>query len=349
MKRHILHCVVLCAALTAMPMIPAFLITPRSRAAAPELSFPELVEFTDFPTDPTTAADTAEPETAAGTGYPAAEVYRVLKTDSGEVLEVPVTEYLIGAVAAEMPVSFEPEALEAQVVAAHTYAERQCLITRERGGSDADFSDDPAKYQAYLTDAELRERWGSQYEENYKKIAAAVEAAAGELLYYEEEPIIAAFHAISGGKTETAANVWGSDVAYLQSVESDADREAPDYEETVTFSAEEVMTRLTAAHAGLTVSGDAAGWFGTPTVSEAGTVLQIPAGDGIFTGQELRSIFSLRSADFTVNFADGEFCFTTHGYGHAVGMSQYGANAMAKNGADHREILAHYYPGAKLM
>lgn len=338
-RKHLMGYLGFAAVLTAVPLIPAYLLSPVTSAGADVT----LVEFTE---------GTEESEFST-TEQPIVEnspvVYHVLSTATGEVLEVPLREYVIGAVGAEMPVSFEPEALKAQAVAAHTYAERQCLLSEaseELNG--ADFSDDPAKYQAFLTNEQLRERWGTNYEAYYEKLSAAVDAVLPELLTYENTPIIAAFHAMSSGRTEASENVWGSEVAYLRSVESAADRNAPQFEESVAFTAEEVYSRLTQAHAGLVIGGDAAGWFGMPVVSEAGTVLQQPVGDGIFTGQELRSIFGLRSAALSISYAEGMFTFTTYGYGHDVGMSQYGANAMALEGHTYREILAYYYPGTDL-
>lgn len=342
MKKHILHYLLFAAILTTLPMIPAYLLSPLESAGAENDTFPEFVEFTDFEPD--------EFSTSAQGVVENPEVfYHVLDAASGEILDVPLREYVIGAVGAEMPVSFEPEALKAQAVAAHTYAERQCLLSGDRPElNGADFSNDPAKYQAFLTDEQLRERWGEQYDAYYEKLAAAVDAVLPELLIYEDAPIIAAFHAMSSGRTEASENVWGSEVAYLRSVESAADRNAPRFEETVSFSAEEVASRLSEAHTGLNLAGDASVWFGAAVTSEAGTVLQQPAGDGIFTGQEIRTIFGLRSAAFTVGYADGRFTFTTFGYGHDVGMSQYGANAMALEGHTYDEILAYYYPGAEL-
>lgn len=336
MKKHFLQYILFAALLTVMPLIPAYTLSPLHPAGAEGVS--NFVESTDAETFSTIEQEIVENP-----------VYKVLCTQTGEVMEVSVRDYVIGAVGAEMPVSFEPEALKAQAVAAHTYAERQCLLKGEHPElNGADFSDDPVQYQAFLKDAELRERWGSNYAAYYEKLSAAVDAVLPELLLYEDEPIIAAFHAMSSGRTEASENVWGSEVAYLRSVESAADRNAPQFEETISFSAEEVLNRLTQAHTGLTVGGDASGWFGTSVTSEAGTVLRQTVGDGIFTGQELRSIFGLRSAAFTVGYADGMFTFTTYGYGHDVGMSQYGANAMALEGKTYREILAYYYPGAVL-
>lgn len=333
MKRHFLHCLLFAVVLTLLPLLPAMLIRPAAETEAPVLETQAVLS--------TEATETVETPGA---------VYRVLDVSTGIVEEIPLREYLIGAVGAEMPVSFEPEALKAQVVAAHTYAERQRMLAESRPElKGADFSNDPAVYQACLTDAEQQERWGTHYALYRDRLAAAVDAVQDELLYYDDTPIIAAFHAMSGGRTESAENVWGSEIAYLCSVASDADREAPSFETTAAFSADEVQTRLLAAHPGLTLPADPAKWLGEAVVSEAGTVLQLQIGDGIFTGQELRNVFELRSAVFTAAYADGQFTFTVHGYGHDVGMSQYGANAMAQQGSSYREILAYYYPGAELV
>ena len=140
-----------------------------------------------------------------------------------------------------MPVSFEMEALKAQAVAAHTYAERQATLSDRRPElKGADFSDDASQYQAFYTKEELQKLYQDNFEEYYQKLETVTDSVLNEIIYYEDEPIIAAFHAMSGGKTESAKNVWGSEIAYLQSVDSKADKNAPQFEQTVTYSAEEV-------------------------------------------------------------------------------------------------------------
>ncbi|MDE7094838.1 MAG: stage II sporulation protein D, partial [Oscillospiraceae bacterium] len=273
----------------------------------------------------------------------------VLDITSNEILEVPVRDYIIGAVGAEMPVSFETEALKAQAVAAHTYAERQVILAENRSDlNGADFSNDPNQYQAFYTKQQLQELYGENFNTYYEKLCNIVDAVLPEILFYDNEPIIAAFHAMSSGKTESAQNVWGSEVAYLQSVDSSSDISAPKYQQEISYSPEQVQELLTSAHTGLVLGTDTEHWFGEPTYSDAGTVLQIPVGTSIFTGQELRNIFSLRSASFEITYQDKNFIFTTKGYGHGVGLSQYGANAMASQGFDYREILAYYYPDTTL-
>ncbi len=353
MKHHWLRYLLICVLLTGLPLIPALAASGRTEAAQ-NTDYPELQEFILEEGDTGNTEAPTEGESSGETADSAPELlteFRVLDIATGEVLTVPVREYVIGAVCAEMPASFEPEALKAQAVAAHTYAQRQAMISRSQENEalqGADFSNDPACYQAYCTEEEIRELYGEHYEEYYSKVADAVDAVLAEVLVYEDEPIIAAFHAMSSGTTESAEHVWGTDVAYLQSVESASDTEAPQYSQSVTYTEDETAQRLEAAHSGLTLGNDAGDWFGKPVVSDAGTVLQVTVGNSIFTGQEIRQIFSLRSAVFEVAYSDGSFTFTTRGYGHGVGMSQYGANAMAKEGADYREILAHYYPGTEL-
>lgn len=328
MKKKVMIYGLLCILLAGVPLIPAKLLKPQE----------EQMEETEEVTE-----ETEETEEITGKNY------RVLDMETGEILEISVRDYLIGAVGAEMPVSFEEEALKAQTVAAHTYAERQAELSDRRPElNGADFSDDASQYQAFYTKEELQKLYSDRFEEYYEKLETCVDAVLNEILIYQDEPIIAAFHAMSGGKTESAKNVWGSEIIYLQSVDSSPDREAPQFEQEVSYTAEEVKTMLTASREGLFLGTDVEHWFGEPECSEAGTVMQIAVGTSIFTGQELRNIFSLRSAIFTVEYEDGNFIFTTKGYGHDVGMSQYGANAMAKNGANYQEILYYYYPETEL-
>lgn len=322
-------------AVTLLPVLPALAAHEKQPAQlAQELEF---VEFT-------MESGTPDKETEqAG--------YLVLDVATGEVLSVSVRDYLIGAVAAEMPASFAPEALKAQAVAAHTYAQRLVLLaqgTADASLKGAHFSNDSSRFQAFYTDAQMQEVFGEQYAEVHKKIAAAVDAVSAELLLYDAQPIVAAFHAMSSGKTESAAHVWGEHLPYLVAVDSSTDCDAPLFEQTAAFSAQEVQTMLSQEREDLWLGNAPENWLVIAETSDSGTVLRLNAGNAFFTGQEIRRIFSLRSAAFTVDYADGKFTFTTKGYGHNVGMSQYGANAMANAGSTYRDILAHYYPQAVL-
>ena len=280
------------------------------------------------------------------------EPYRVLNCSTGEITEVSIRDYVIGAVAAEMPVSFEEEALKAQAVAAHTYAERQRNLQRKAPDStlgNADFSDDPNKYQGFFTKEKIRHYFGDNYDTYYNKIAAAVDEVLPYIITYNDEPIIAAFHSMSSGKTESAENMWGAEVNYLVPVNSKSDKDAPNYIDETEISADFVKARLEKVFEGIQLDDNPEKWIETGEKSPSGTVLEVTVGDKKVTGNDIRQAFGLRSADFTVEYKDDNFIFTTRGYGHGVGMSQYGANHMAKEGKDWREILEHYYSDCEII
>lgn len=302
------------------------------------------------------SADSSESDPKKGQSEPESgkrETVRVLFTDDGTVQELPMRDYLIGAVLAEMPAGFHPEALKAQAVAAHTYALRQKIReaqfpTAELQG--ADFSDDPSKYQAFFTQAQARAFYGEQYEENCRKITEAVDSVLPYVLTCENEPIAAAFHSMSSGRTEAAEDVWGSPLSYLVPVESPGDPEAPAFTAAVTFTAAEFSARMTTAFSDVQLTGDPGGWVAVQERTETGMVKTCAVGGRDFSGTQLRGVLSLRSANFTVNWdrEKEQFQFVTRGNGHGVGLSQYGANAMAEAGSSYEEILLHYYTGVEL-
>ena len=242
-------------------------------------------------------------------------------------LDSELEEYVAGVVAAEMPAAFPEEALKAQAVAARTYQVRQM----QAAGSKAVLYD---VGQAYLSEAAQKEKWGESYGLYAGKIRSAVRATAGEIMTYDGEPILAAFHAQSGGKTEDAENVWDSAVPYLKSVDSKEDRQAPNNETTVTIAAKTLAEKLG-------VAKDAA--VSVKKRTEAGYVAEVQAGDKTFSGREIREKLGLRSANFTIAKNGENYLFTVHGYGHGAGMSQYGASFLAEQGKDYHEILRHYY------
>ena len=263
----------------------------------------------------------------------------------GEVTQLSVSDYLAGVVAAEMPAAFEPEALKAQAVAARSYLQRAAEEPKHEG---ADICSDAACCQAYLSPAQLRESWGERYDEYARKISGAVGATDGEYLSYDGQPALAAFHSSSDGATEDAAALW-SDVPYLRSVSSpETGDEVPDFTSRVVSS--ELDFRDTILHLApeADMTGPPAGWVGEVKRTASGRVASPVIGGAELTGSRLRGLFSLRSTDFELEYDGESFVFTVHGYGHGVGMSQYGANAMAASGADYRSILAHYYPGTFL-
>ena len=279
------------------------------------------------------------------------EPYRVLDISTGKISEVPVRDYVIGAVCAEMPASFEPEALKAQALAAHTYAERQRIRERSEpteGLGGADFSNDTAKYQGYFDNEKIRHYFGDNYDEYYAKISAAAEEVLPYIITYNDEPIIAAFCSMSAGTTESAENAWGSPVDYLVPVDSSFDKTAPKYEETVSFDKDFLRGRLEKTFDGIQLGDDMTKWLTVAEISDSGTVLTVRAGDMTVKGSDIREALGLRSADFDITCDGDEAVITTRGYGHGVGMSQYGANAMAAAGSSWRDIIEHYYPGCSI-
>lgn len=259
-----------------------------------------------------------------------------LRREDGSVEEMDLEQYLVGVVLAEMPASFEPEALKVQTVAARTYTRK----AGETGGKHGDGSvcTQSSCCQAYLSPEAYLEKGGR--EEDLEKVCQAVRDTAGECLYYEGELIEATYFSSSGGRTEDAVAVWGTDYPYLRSVES------PEVAETgsaVTMSSEELANRL-----GLETSEPVSAWFGETTYTSGGGVATMVICGKSYTGTELRSILGLRSTAFTVSVDGDMVTITTKGYGHRVGMSQYGADAMAVAGSTYREILVHYYPGTEI-
>ena len=301
MRCYMATALLLAASITAAPAVPVYILG-RSTPAAEQESIPvETVENSAAEEEKTPADYTGEP-------------YKVLDTATGEVLEVPERDYVIGAVCAEMPASFEVEALKAQAVAAHTYAERQRLRERSSPSPElkgADFSNDTAKYQGFCTREEAEKLFGERFDESYGRISAAVDEVLPYILRYGDEPIVAAFHSMSPGKTESAENAWGAAVDYLVPVDSSFDTSAPKYMEETRFAADELKTALEAAFPGIKLDGEPVLWIAVEKVSDSGTVLEVTAGDRKLTGNDLRNALKLRSACFDVRCEGTEVVFTT--------------------------------------
>ena len=265
----------------------------------------------------------------------AEEPVTVLVRNLGEMeLEV----YLAGVVLGEMPADFEPEALKAQAVVARTYTLKRAEGSKHPDGA---VCTDPGCCQAYRSTAEYLSSGGSR--EEVEKVTAAVSATAGQVLTYEGDLIDATYFSCSGGQTESAVEVWGSDVPYLQAVESPGEEDAAYYSQTVEFSPEE-FSRLV----GFENSGDPAGWFGPVTRTEGDGVDTMELRGKVYSGTELRKALGLRSTAFTVEVRGDRITVSVLGFGHRVGMSQYGAQAMAREGSTYDEILEHYYQGTRL-
>ncbi len=273
-----------------------------------------------------------------------ADDFTLLLSDSEKTVKLSRKEYLFGVLAAEMGGGFEPEALKAQAVAAYTFALYRSGENRDKG---YDITDDPSLDQGYLSRADAKAKWGESYSDYEKNIDSAVASVDGYRLVDDNgSPILAAYHAVSSGRTESAEVAWGYPVSYLQPVESVGDLLSPNYLSQRSFTSAELAEKLASA---VTLSGDPSGWLGKTEFSESGTVTAVDLGGKTLSGEQMRSLLGLRSAAFEITPSEDGFTFNIKGYGHGVGMSQYGANYMAKCGSTFLEILSHYYTGCKMV
>lgn len=258
------------------------------------------------------------------------------------VRSVRTEDYIRGVLMAEMPAEFELEALKAQAVAARTYTARFLNSSHlQTDHPEAAVCTDPAHCQAYITDEEAKKKWGKNASFYLDKCKNAVLDTAGEIAVFDGEPILAVFHSVSGGRTEDASEVWQGDVAYLKSVDSPGEESAPKYRTQAEFTMEEFKSRL-AKEWDIDFSG---GMVGEYVLSRGGSVKTVDIGNKTIKGTDIRRIFELASADFVIDVRGDTVVFNVLGYGHGVGMSQYGANHYAKEGLGYREILSKYYTG----
>ena len=262
---------------------------------------------------------------------------RVLKKDNTvEILNL--EDYLIGVVSAEVPVSFEEEAIKAQAVAARTYALKRMQNNKD---SNYDVTDDTSS-QVYQTEEELKSKWKDKYEEYRNKIKNAVYNTKGEYLTYNNDIIYAFFFSTSNGKTEDNKDVFGQDLPYLKVVDSSFDeKETSGFVATKTFNLNEFYQKLGMPYNEILN-------IKNKELTTSGRVKNITINDKLFKGTEVRTKLSLRSTDFNIEQNNKEIKITTKGFGHGVGMSQYGANALAKQNKNYKEILNYYYQGTNL-
>ena len=265
--------------------------------------------------------------------------------NGGAVEEMTLGEYLVGVVRAEMPASFETEALKAQAVAARTYTLYK-MQTGGNHGETADICTDSTCCQAYIAEDKARSNWGDAADANEAKIESTVRDTDGETILYGGVPILAVFHSCSAGQTRASGEVWVSDLPYLQAVASPEPADSiPNYYSRAEFTAEEFREKILAAQPEADLSGDMGGWLRNAVTDSAGSVETVEVGGVTMKGTSVRSALGLRSACFEWEVQDGKLIFYVTGFGHGVGMSQYGADRMAEEGADYREILTHYYTG----
>lgn len=276
------------------------------------------------------------------------ETYAVEKVDipvtvrfaGGQIEQMDMDDYLTGVVLGEMPADFEPEALKAQAVAARTYTAKAVRTGGKHG--DGSLCVDPGCCQAYVSESSYLSQGGT--EDNLQKVRRAVLDTSGCVLAYQGELIEATYFSCSGGSTEDAAAVWGTDYPYLQAVPSPGEESAAHYCDTIRFTKAQFQEKT-----GCTLTGNPSDWFVTEAYTRGGGILSMQICGEAYTGTQLRQLLGLPSTAMTITAQDDVITVVTKGYGHRVGMSQYGADAMAVTGSSYCDILSHYYPGTQLV
>ncbi|MCQ2419325.1 MAG: stage II sporulation protein D [Clostridia bacterium] len=267
----------------------------------------------------------------------------VFVLENGVPVEMSFHDYLIGVLLGEMPASFSPEALKAQAVAARTFTIHILQVGKHNGA----ICENAGCCQAYISPEAYLAANGEPAQAVLEQMSQAVLATDGLVLEYDGALIDAVFFSCSGGRTEAAAEVWGSEVPYLQAVDSPGEEAALPFTDEKSVSREAFCAVLSGLEPACDFSKEP--WVGTITYTQGGGVDEMELGGIFFDGTALRSAFSLRSTLFTVEFKQDEVIFHTKGFGHRVGMSQYGADAMARNGSSFEDILAYYYQGTELV
>ncbi|MEQ6378036.1 stage II sporulation protein D [Bacillaceae bacterium S4-13-56] len=265
---------------------------------------------------------------------------KVWRASASVAETVPIEEYVVGVVASEMPADFEMEALKAQALAARTYIVKYMINQEEPVNESGAQVTDTIEHQVYKNEDDLRETFGKDYNWKMERIIEAVRATKGKIITYDGEPIDASFFSTSNGFTENSEDYWANELPYLRSVASPWDEESPKFLDQTIVPRAKVAEKLgvpLASPLKVTISK-----------TEGNRVETIEIGGETFTGRDIRDMFDLRSSDFTMEEKDDYIIFKTKGYGHGVGMSQYGANGMAKEGKTYEEIIHYFYKGVEI-
>ncbi len=275
---------------------------------------------------------------------------KLYHSKTGEIEELPIDEYLYGVVSAEMPVKYDIEALKAQAVVARTYTIYQITHSNGKHG-DADICDNYACCQAWISKEDRFAKWEEkEAEDNWQKIVNAVDSTQGKVITYNGEVIDAFFHSNSGGITETASNVWGGqNFPYLQSVETSGEDEYSEYNSEVEISKEELINKIRKKHSEIEINYDEQDSIKIIELTESGRVKTIKLGNIEIAGTELRTLLGLKSTNFSFEIRDNSIIFFVKGYGHGVGMSQTGADSLAKQGINYEDIIKHFYYNVEIV
>ncbi len=318
-------------------VIPAVLVLPFSDGKA---SGKLVEEFTKAKTQ-TKAQNTAS-KTANSSPKDAALEVAVFRSTKSKIEKVQLEDYLVGVVAAEMPADFNEEALKAQALAARTYIVNRLTSKDKLGVPKGALVTDTTIHQVYKNDAEQRRDWGKDYAWKKKKVIAAVRATSGQILTYKNKPIDALFFSTSNGYTENSEDYWPGAIPYLRSVSSPWDKNTEKFIFKKEFSVKEFEARL-----GVKIgSGKTIGKITARTKGKR--VAKVNFNGKILSGKDIRTKLDLRSTDFAWERKGNNIVITTKGFGHGVGMSQYGANGMAEQGKNYKDIVKHYYTGVQI-
>lgn len=271
----------------------------------------------------------------------------LLHKKTGEVEQVNLDEYLCNVVSAEMPANYEIEALKAQAIVARTYTIYKILNKKH---DTADICDDSTCCQAWISKDDRLARWEeSQRESNWQKIVSAVNDTKGKIITYDDKPIDAFFHSNSGGVTEVPVNVWGgTGYPYLQSVETSGEDTYTQYSSEVVFTQEQLINKLKEKYSDISIDFSNSDDIKIMEYTESTRVKTVKFGNHEISGVEARSLLGLRSTNFEISIDDDNIKFSVKGYGHGVGMSQTGADSMAKQGSSAEDIIKHFYTGVEV-
>jgi stage II sporulation protein D len=281
------------------------------------------------------------------------ETFRVLNVKTNKIETLDAIDYVCGVVAAEELPSFHTEALKAQAVASFTYAvyrldynKKHPNATSEYRG--ADFATGTTS-STYISKADAQKLWGKNFDYDWNKIYEAVKSVADKIMIYKNEPIAAVYCSMSSGTTENSKDVWGTEEPYLVEVKSVGDTLVPNFETKVTFTLEQFKQKVLAKYSGTVFSNTPAQWINKITRSAAGGVITAEVCGNNLRGENIRTLFGLRSANFQLTYKNSVFTFDVKGYGHGVGMSQYGSDYMARQGSNWEDILKYYYKGIEIV
>ena len=274
---------------------------------------------------------------------------KLLHSKDNSVEELNIDEYLLGVVSAEMPADFEEEALKAQAIVARTYT-IYMIEHNNNKHENADICDDSKCCQAWISKEDRMSRWDENKREgNWAKIETAVYSTAGKVATYNGEVIDAFFHSNSGGKTEGVSNVWGgTDLPYLQSVETSGEEAYSQYSSEVNLTKTEFEEKIKEKYPEFSINYNDPECIKTIEYTDGNRVKTIKIGNLELSGVEVRSLLGLKSANFSTEINDDNIKFSVKGYGHGVGMSQTGADSMAKQGSNYEKIIKHYYTGVEI-